>query len=105
MRCPSPQQFEIFCSNHNAILDTGTTGHFGLLTTPCTNIQKTKNTISVNMPNGSIIQSTHTGLLPLNNISKSARTIHLFPDLKNTALISVSQLCEDGCEANFKDNC
>ena len=104
MSCPSHQQFEYNRESNNAILDTGTTGHFGLLTTPCTNIHKTKNSISVNMPNGSIIQSTHTVLLPLNNISKSARVIHLLPNLNNTALISISQLCDDRCSANFHGN-
>ena len=80
----SPLRQQLACNQpmNNAILDTGTTGHFGLLTTPCTNVIKTQNSISVNTLNGSIVQSTQTLLLNLNNVSKSARAIHLFPDLK-----------------------
>ena len=40
MSCPSHQQFEFNRNSNNAILDTGTTVHFGLITTPCTKIHK-----------------------------------------------------------------
>ena len=42
MSCPLRQQVACNQPINNAILDTGTTGHFGLLTVPCTHVVKTK---------------------------------------------------------------
>lgn len=48
--------------------------------------------------------STHTAELPLPALPRKSRIAHLFPALKGTSLLSVSQLCDAGCTATFKNN-
>ena len=52
------------------------------------------------MPNGEVITSTHTALLPCTNIPLAARKAHIFPGLK-TALLSIGTFCDHGCTATF----
>lgn len=85
---------------HPSILDTGTTGHFLLLTAPCHNIRPTTQPISCKLPAGQSIRSSHEADLPIPGLSQAARTAHLFPDLQHS-LISVGLLCDDGCETTF----
>jgi len=55
----------------------------------------------VHLADKSTILSTHTTELPFPCLPRKARTVHLFPALKGTSLISVSQLCDVGCTATF----
>jgi len=48
--------------------------------------------------------SSHTAELPLPMLPRKARVVHLFPALKGTSLISVSQLCDAGCVATFTNS-
>jgi hypothetical protein len=57
--------------------------------------------IPVRLPNGTIIRSTHSALLDLPDLPIAARKAHIFPDLKNSALISIGQFCDNGFEARF----
>jgi hypothetical protein len=57
--------------------------------------------INVRIPNASIITSTHAALLDLPTLPPAARQAHLFPDLSNSALLSISQFCDHGFEAPF----
>ena len=52
--------------------------------------------ISVTMPDGRPLISTHSGFLRLKNISKVARQVYLFPGLKGS-LLAFGPLCDDGC--------
>ena len=54
------------------------------------------------MPNGTIIHSTHTGLIPNDSIPLAARRTHLFKEL-DQALISIGVFCDNGCMALFDD--
>jgi hypothetical protein len=88
-----------------AIADTGTTGHYFQPHSACLNITPTHKPVTVNMPQGTSIQSTHTGELPLPQLPASARVAHIFPDLANHSLISIGVLCDHNCVATFaKDN-
>lgn len=51
--------------------------------------------MSVTQSDGSSIQSTHTGLLPQKDLSKTARIVHLFPKSKRF-LVSLGKLCDAG---------
>jgi hypothetical protein len=51
--------------------------------------------------NGDIIQASHTALLNLPALPLAAQKAHLFPHLKNNALISIGQLCDNGFHALF----
>ena len=49
------------------------------------------------LPNSSKISSTATAHLPQKKFSPSATKTYLLKDLKNTNLLSLSQLCDDDC--------
>ena len=53
------------------------------------------NSVSVSLPNGATIHSTHVGLLPNNKLPPSARLVHMFPGL-NKVLLSLGQFCDAG---------
>jgi hypothetical protein len=84
-----------------AILDSGTTGHYLLLDAPCTNKQPTARPLQVKLPNGHTIESTHTCELHLPGLLPPVRKAHLFPALAGHSLLSVGQLCDQGCDVTF----
>ena len=54
------------------------------------------------LPNGQTIKITKKGLLPIdNNLSKTAKMAYILPQLQNTSLLSIGQLCDDNCLAIF----
>ena len=56
-------------------------------------------TPSVQLPNGEIIHSTANAQLPLSpELSKCAKQALILPKLSSSNLVSVGQLCDDGCE-------
>ena len=55
------------------------------------------------MLDGHIIYSSHTALLPQDTLPIEARQAHIFPDLKNKELLSISMFCDNGCLALFDD--
>jgi len=84
-----------------AILDSGTTGHFLHPTSPAHNIEPTTIPLHVRLPDGSTIASTHTATLTIPGLPRVAAQAHIFPDLHAGALLSVSQLCDNGCTVTF----
>ena len=52
---------------------------------------------SIILPNNEKISAYATAHLPIKNFSKNATKTYLLKDLKNTNLISLGQLCDDGC--------
>ena len=53
------------------------------------------------MPDRHIIFYSHTTLLPQDALPIEARHAHIFPDLKNKALLSIGMFCENRCIAIF----
>ena len=54
---------------------------------------------SVRLPNNEFISSTQQGLLPLSSkLSHRAKTAKILPKLNSASLISMGQLCDDGCK-------
>jgi hypothetical protein len=53
------------------------------------------------MPNGATIQSSHTCNLLLTGLLLQARQVHILPGLVHNSLISVGQLCDNGCTITF----
>lgn len=90
--------------NHTSInADTGTTGHYisaGDIH-HLSNLQPTSEGISVQMPNGTFIKSTHTGELNIPNLPAGAKFAHVFPDLKTGSLLSIGNLCDYGLKAIY----
>ena len=61
-----------------AVADTGTTGHYRTLNSPCCNKRKAIHPLPIQMPNGEIITSTHTALLNHQDLTFQDRQSHLF---------------------------
>jgi hypothetical protein len=78
------------------IVDTGSTGHFLTVLTPCLNLGPASPGISVVTPDGDIITLTHTSLLNLQMLLPAACTAHVFPTLTSGSLISIGTLCDHG---------
>jgi hypothetical protein len=68
---------------------------------PWKNKQEAHVRISVNMPNGTKIQSSHTCDLLLSDFPPQAQKAHILPGLVHNSLISVGQLCDNGCSVTF----
>jgi hypothetical protein len=88
-------------TNDTAILDSGSTSNFLSATAPCSNKQAAHVPLSVNMPNGTMIQSSHTCDLLLADLPLQAQKAHILPGLVHNSLISVGQLCDNGCNVTF----
>ena len=83
----------------NCVADTGATGHFITIHAPSFNQRPAKPSISVTLPDGSTIDSTHTAFLNIPQLPPSA--CHIFPTLASGSLISIGTLCDHGCIATF----
>jgi hypothetical protein len=88
-------------TNDTAILDSGCTSNFLSATAPCSNKQEAHVPLIVNMPNGTTIQSSHICDLLLADLPPQARKAHILPGLVHNSLISVGQLCDNGCSVTF----
>jgi hypothetical protein len=88
-------------TDETAILDSGCTGNFLSATAPCNDKQAAHVPLNVNMPNGTTIQSSHTCNLLLTDLPPQARQAHILPGLVHNSLISVGQLCDNGCIVTF----
>jgi hypothetical protein len=84
-----------------AIFDSGTTCHYILLDTPCHSKRTTGTPISVTLPNGQSITSSHEATLPFPGLPLDALNAHVFPGLRGHALLSIGAFCDAGCTATF----
>jgi hypothetical protein len=66
----------------------------------CINKQPTTDGVHVALPNRQTIQAAHTCDLNQPQLQPGARTAHKFPQLAH-ALLSIGQLCNNGCTATF----
>jgi hypothetical protein len=88
-------------TNDTEILDSGCTSNFLSATAPCSGKQAAHVPLNVNMHNGTTVQSSHTCDLLLTNFPPQARKEHILPGLLHNSLISVGQLCNNGCSITF----
>lgn len=58
----------------------------------------------VTLLNGDTILSTYCGFVPIAGLSETACRAEILPGLTMPSLLSVSQLCNDGCTILFDDN-
>jgi hypothetical protein len=89
--------------HETAIVDSGCTGHFLLVNAPCLNKVKSQNQLTVWLPNGATMESSHTAVLNIPELNKAASIAHVFPGLANHYLLSVGQLCNEGCTVTFRN--
>ncbi len=72
---PSPATRQLL----TAISDTGATGHFLTTDAPVCNKQIAANPISILLPNGATLRSTHTCELAIPGLRTSATKAHVVP--------------------------
>jgi hypothetical protein len=83
-------------------VDSGCTGHFLLVTAPCLNKVKSRNPLTVRLPNGATIESSHTADLDIPELNATASKAHVFPGMEHHSLLSVGQLCDEGYIFTFQ---
>ena len=84
------------------LADTGCTSHY--ITTD-THLQHEPTTpLQVQLPNGDVMTSSTATDIPFPHTSNKAKRAHIFPTLTTANLLSIGQLCDDGCIANFTKN-
>ena len=91
----------------SAYPDSACSGHYMALSDAQAlhNVQRTSvhNSITVHVPNGSSMSSTHTAELCIPGIPLAARQCHLFAEMTTGAsLVSIPLLCDHGCTATFR---
>ena len=80
--------------------DSGATGTYIM---PSENLpEKSVLTLKVGCPNGQNIYSTSIAQLNIPNVPANANKARVFKDLNSGNLLSIGQLCDNGCEAIFQ---
>jgi hypothetical protein len=88
--------------HETAIVDSGCTGHFLLVNAPCLNKVKYRTPLTVQLPNGDTMESSHTADLDIPELNAAASKAHVFPGMANHSLLSVGQSCDEGYIVTFK---
>jgi hypothetical protein len=83
-------------------VDSGFTGHFLLVNAPCLNKVKSGTPLTVRLPNGTTMESSHTAELDIPKFNDTASKEHVLPGTANHSLFSVGQLCDEGYIVTFK---
>ena len=94
------------CNNVVAKADSGASKHYFTQNDKIalTSIQNVLNGPQVSLPNGTTVQASESGMIPLHSsLSATAQKAHVFPSLTSASLISIGQLCDDGCTAILND--
>jgi hypothetical protein len=88
--------------HETAIVDSGCTGHFLLVNAPCLNKVKSRTPLTVRLPNGATMESSHTAELDITELNAAASKANVFLGMANHSLLSVRQLCDEGYIVTFK---
>jgi hypothetical protein len=88
--------------HETAIVDYGCTGNFLLVNAQCLNKFKSQNPLTVRLPKGATMESTHTASLDIPELNKAASIVHIYPGMSNNSLLSVGQLCNEGYSVTFR---
>jgi hypothetical protein len=83
-------------------VESGCTGHFLLVNAPCLNKVKSRNPLTVRLPNGATMESSHTADLDIPGLTTAASKANVFPGMANHSLLSVGKLCDEGYIVTFK---
>jgi hypothetical protein len=86
----------------HAVADTGATSVFIMTGTPMTNICPATHPLTINLPDGRVVKSTHV----CDMVIPSLPTVlegHIVPDLQVASLLGICILCKAGCIVVFLD--
>ena len=89
-------------SDTHAITDTGATSIFMMAGTPMKNIRSTMDPLTINLPNGEIVHSTHICDISILGLSMIL-TGHIVLGLSEASLMGIRVLCKAGCKVFFTD--
>ncbi len=76
--------------------DAGATSTFLMTGAPVKNMKVSKKPLAIQLPN-----STHTCNLDIDLLPEEATEVHIVLDLAHTSLISICQLCDNGCTVTY----
>jgi hypothetical protein len=88
--------------HETSIVYSGCKGHFLLINAQCANKVKSQNPLTVRLPNGATMESTHTASLDIPELNKYASIAHIFQGMVNHSLLSVGKLCNEGYSITFR---
>jgi hypothetical protein len=97
--CQTPPLLE---QHQTAIVDSGCTVHFLLVTAPCLMKIKSRNPLMVRLPNGATMESYHTADLDIPRLNAAASKAHVFPGMAHQSLLSAGQLRDEGYIITFQ---
>jgi len=93
-------------SSTTAISDSGATSHFITAHAPVRNLQIDPNPITVTLPDGNTIRSTHTCNLDLPHLPDTVTQAHIIPGLAHSSLLSIARFCDNGYTVTYdKQKC
>ena len=96
-------QSSINIPRNMAIADAGATGHFLQPGAPAIYIKPTEKAISILLPDGQRIKSTHECELNIPHLPQGAKKAHIVPKLAHTSLVSIKMLCDAGCKVTYDE--
>ena len=98
---PNPQYLNVIAiAASEAIADTGATLIFIMEGTPCKNLRLAVRPLTINLPDGTKVMSTHMCNITIPGLPK-VLVGHVVPKLSIALLIGIRVLCDAGCEAVF----
>jgi hypothetical protein len=103
---PNPQYLNaIAIAALQTIADTGATSIYIMKGTPCKNLRPAIPPLTINLPDGTKVKSTHTCNITIPGLPK-VLVGHVVPKLTIALLIGIRILCNAGCKVLFtKTNC
>jgi hypothetical protein len=86
----------------HAVVDTGATSLFVMKGTNCKNKRIAINPITISLPNGKKVTSTHICNVTIPGLSFTIIG-HIVPEMMMASLLGIRVLCKAGCQVNFDD--
>jgi hypothetical protein len=74
-----------------------------LFNAPCLNKVKYQNPLTVRLPNGGTMESSHTAALDIPELNKASSISHVFPGMANHYLLLVGKLFNEGYTVTFRN--
>jgi hypothetical protein len=96
-----PPQIPAISETH-AVADTGTTSVFVMTGAPMTNICPATHPLTINLPDGRVVKSTHVCDMVIPGLHKVLEG-HIVPDLQVVSLLGIRILCKAGCIVVFSN--
>lgn len=98
----APQQHPHTTTRCNSALsDSGATSHFLVEGAHAINIKMDNDPITITLPDGRAIQSTHTCNLDIPWLRSEATQAHIVPGLAHASLVSTAKFCDAGYTVAF----